>query len=105
PRERARILRRAADRLRDGVEALAMIITLEMGKPLAESRAEVEFAADYVEWFSEEAVRIDGRVANSPDGMSRHIVVRTPVGACLVITPWNFPLAVPARGIAPALAA
>jgi len=105
PRDRARILRRAADRLRDEVETMARIITLEMGKPLAESCAEVEFAADYIEWFAEEAVRVEGRTTSSPDGASQHIVMRTPVGPCLVITPWNFPLAVPARGIAPALAA
>ena len=105
PRERSRILRHAADRLRDEIETLANILTAEMGKPLAESRAEVEFAADYLEWFGEEAVRVAGRTAASPDGHSQHLVVRTPVGPCLVITPWNFPLAVPARGIGPALAA
>ncbi|MGD9572857.1 MAG: NAD-dependent succinate-semialdehyde dehydrogenase [Thermoleophilia bacterium] len=105
PRERARILRRAADRLRDEAEALALVGTLEMGKPLGESRAEVEFAADYLEWFGEEAVRIDGRVVTSPDGHSQHVVMRLPVGPCLVITPWNFPLAVPARSLAAALAA
>jgi succinate-semialdehyde dehydrogenase/glutarate-semialdehyde dehydrogenase len=65
-----------ADRLRDAAEAMALILTLEMGKPLGESRAEVEFAADYVEWFSEEAVRVDGRVAGSPDGLAQHIVMR-----------------------------
>ena len=76
-----------------------------MGKPLGESLAEVEFAADYLEWFAEEAVRISGRTQSSPDGENQHLVVRTPVGPCLVISPWNFPLAVPARGIGPALAA
>ena len=105
PRERARILRRAADRLRDEVATLSKIITLEMGKPLVESQDEVAFAADYLEWFAEEAVRIEGRITTSPDGLSQHVVVRSPVGPTLVITPWNFPLAVPARGIAPALAA
>ena len=105
PRERARILRRAAERLRDEIDSLALVLTCEMGKPLAESRAEVEFAADYLEWFAEEAVRIAGRTSTSPDGASRHLVVRTPVGPCLVVSPWNFPLAVPARGIGPALAA
>ncbi len=102
---RARILRRAADALRDEAEQMARILTAEMGKPLGESRAEVEFAADYLEWFAEEAVRISGRTQSSPDGESAHLVVRTPVGPCLVISPWNFPLAVPARGIGPALAA
>ncbi len=105
PRHRARILRRAAEALRDEIERMAEILTAEMGKPLAESRAEIEFAADYLEWFAEEAVRISGRTQSSPDGESQHLVVRTPVGPCLIITPWNFPLAVPARGIGPALAA
>ena len=105
PRERSRILRRASEALRDQTEELARILTAEMGKPLAESRAEVEFAADYLEWFAEEAVRISGRTQSSPDGESAHLVVRTPVGPCLIVTPWNFPLAVPARGIGPAIAA
>lgn len=105
PRERSRVLRRAADALRDDAESLAKVLTAEMGKPLAESRAEVAFAADYLEWFAEEAVRIGGRTAESPDGENTHLVVRGPVGPCLVITPWNFPLAVPARSLAPALAA
>jgi succinate-semialdehyde dehydrogenase/glutarate-semialdehyde dehydrogenase len=105
PRDRSRILRRAADALRDQVEAMARILTAEMGKPIGESRAEVDFAADYLEWFAEEAVRVAGRTSASPDGESRHLVVRTPVGPCLVVTPWNFPLAVPARGIGPAIAA
>lgn len=105
PRERSRILRRAADALREQPETMARLLTAEMGKPLAESRAEVEFAADYLEWFAEEAVRVSGRTQSSPDGDNAHLVVRTPVGPCLVITPWNFPLAVPARGIGPALAA
>ncbi|HTI32890.1 MAG TPA: aldehyde dehydrogenase family protein [Miltoncostaea sp.] len=107
PRERARVLRRAADALRHGpeAEAAAQGITAEMGKPLAESRDEARFGADYLEWFAEEAVRIDGRICDAPTGDARHLVTRAPVGPCLVITPWNFPLAVPARGIAPALAA
>jgi succinate-semialdehyde dehydrogenase / glutarate-semialdehyde dehydrogenase len=105
PRDRSRILRRAADALRDECEQMARILTAETGKPLAEARAEVEFAADYLEWFAEEAVRIAGRTSTSPDGESQHLVVRSPVGPCLVISPWNFPLAVPARGIGPAIAA
>lgn len=105
PRDRARILRRAADALRDQADEMASLLTAEMGKPLAESRGEVEFAADYLEWFAEEAVRVSGRTSVSPDGQSQHLVVRTPVGPCLIITPWNFPLAVPARGIGPAIAA
>lgn len=105
PRDRARILRRAADGVRDRAETLALLVSLEMGKPLAESRGEVEFAAEYLDWYADQATHIEGRVVTAPDGMTRHLVHRTPVGPCLVITPWNFPLAVPARGIAPALAA
>lgn len=105
PRERSRILRRAADALRADEDLIALIGTLEMGKPLAESRAEVAFAADYLEWFAEEAVRVSGRAAEAPEGGVRHLVQRVPVGPALIVTPWNFPLAVPARGVGPALAA
>ena len=105
PARAGRILRRAAEALREGSEKMARILTAEGGKPLADARAEVEFAADYLEWFSEEAARISGRAQVAPDGMSAHLVTRAPVGPCLVISPWNFPLAVPARGIAPAIAA
>jgi succinate-semialdehyde dehydrogenase / glutarate-semialdehyde dehydrogenase len=105
PRDRARILRRAADALREQVDQLAALLTAEMGKPLAESAAEVEFAAEYLEWFAEEATRIAGRTQVSPDGQNAHLVVKSPVGPCLIVTPWNFPLAVPARGVGPALAA
>ena len=105
PRDRSRVLRRAADGLRARRDLLALVATLEMGRPLPESAAEVEFAADYLEWFAEEAVRIEGREVLLPGGSARATVRRTPVGPCLVVAPWNFPLAVPARGIAPALAA
>jgi succinate-semialdehyde dehydrogenase/glutarate-semialdehyde dehydrogenase len=105
PRERSRLLRRASDALRDQTETFTMLATLEMGKPLAESRAEVAFAADYLEWYAEEAVRLGGRQAPDPDGPVRHVVLHQPVGACLIVTPWNFPVAVPARGLAAALAA
>jgi succinate-semialdehyde dehydrogenase / glutarate-semialdehyde dehydrogenase len=105
PRERSRVLRRAADQLRIEEGPLAALVTAEMGKPIAESREEVRFAADYLEWFAEEAVRIDGRTCAAPEGSARHMVMRTPVGPTLIITPWNFPLAVPARGLGPALAA
>ena len=104
-RERARILRRAADELEREVETLAMLVTLEMGKPLAESRDEVRFAARYLEWSAEEAVRVTGGFREDPDGSSSIMVTRRPVGPCLVITPWNFPVAVPARGIGAALGA
>jgi succinate-semialdehyde dehydrogenase / glutarate-semialdehyde dehydrogenase len=105
PRERARVLRRSADAMVREIDRLAMLITLETGKPLAESRDEVRFAAEYLDWCADEAVRIAGSVQQSPDGASRIMVVRRPVGPCLLITPWNFPLAVPARGVAAALAA
>jgi succinate-semialdehyde dehydrogenase/glutarate-semialdehyde dehydrogenase len=105
PRTRARILRRAADALRETTHDVAGVITAEMGKPLAESENEVAFAADYLEWSAEETLRIGGRTATSPDGDATHLVLKTPVGPCLIITPWNFPLAVPARGLGPAIAA
>jgi succinate-semialdehyde dehydrogenase / glutarate-semialdehyde dehydrogenase len=105
PRERARVLRVAADRLRADAATVALLVTMEMGKPLAESAAEVEFAAEHLEWYAEEAVRIGGREGLLPDGGARVIVRSDPVGPCLTITPWNFPIAVPARSIAPALAA
>jgi succinate-semialdehyde dehydrogenase / glutarate-semialdehyde dehydrogenase len=105
PRQRARILRRAADALGERASELALVLTAEAGKPLAESEAEVEFAAEYLEWYAEEAVRVGGREGLLPDGDARMVVRRDPIGPCLILTPWNFPLAVPARGIAPALAA
>ncbi len=105
PRERARVLRRAADALREQREVVALLVTLEMGKPLSESRDEVDFAAEHLEWCGEEAVRPDGRQALAPEGGVRHIVRRDPIGPCLILTPWNFPIAVPARGVAAALAA
>jgi succinate-semialdehyde dehydrogenase/glutarate-semialdehyde dehydrogenase len=80
-------------------------MTLEMGKPLAESRAEVAYAAEFFRWFSEEAVRIEGRYGVAPVGSGRLLTMRHPVGPCLLITPWNFPLAMGARKIAPAIAA
>ncbi len=105
PNERAQVLRRSADSLMRDVDRVAMLITLEMGKPLAESREEVAFAAEYLEWCAEEALRVSGTVRRSPDGSSCIVVERRPVGPCLIVTPWNFPLAVPARGVAAALAA
>ena len=105
PRDRARVLRRAADALEREAERLAMLITLEMGKPLAESRDEVSFAAEYLEWSAEEAVRVQGSICEDPSGSARIMVTRRPVGPCLIVSPWNFPLAIPARGVAAALAA
>ena len=105
PRERAEILRRAFDMVTARAEDFALLMTLEMGKPLAESRGEVTYGAEFLRWFSEEAARISGRYATAPDGLARLMVHKRPVGPCLFITPWNFPLAMATRKIAPAIAA
>jgi len=104
-RERAEILRRAFDLLQDRAEDVALLMTIEMGKPLAESRAEVTYGGEFLRWFAEEAVRVQGRYGPNPEGTGRMIVTRHPVGPCFLITPWNFPLAMATRKIAPALAA
>ena len=104
-RARAETLRRAFDVVQDRGEDLALLMTLEMGKPLAESRAEVAYGAEFLRWFSEEAARIQGRYGPTPEGAGRMIVTRHPVGPCYLVTPWNFPLAMATRKIAPALAA
>jgi len=105
PRERSDILRRAYDLLIARQEELALLMTLEMGKPLAEARGEIAYAAEFLRWFSEEAVRIDGGFAVAPNGQGRLLVMREPVGPCLLITPWNFPMAMGTRKIGPAIAA
>src|SRR5579862_5620043 len=105
PRERGEILRRAYELLTERADDLALLMTLEMGKPVAESKAEITYAADFFRWFSEEAVRIDGRWTPNPNGGARLVVMRQPVGPCLFITPWNFPMAMGARKIGPAIAA
>jgi succinate-semialdehyde dehydrogenase/glutarate-semialdehyde dehydrogenase len=105
PRQRGEILRRAFEALMERVDDLALIMTLEMGKPLAESRAEVAYAAEFFRWFSEEAVRVSGDYRVAPAGGSRIVVMRQPVGPSLLIAPWNFPMAMAARKIAPAVAA
>jgi succinate-semialdehyde dehydrogenase/glutarate-semialdehyde dehydrogenase len=84
---------------------VALLMTLEMGKPLAESRAEVAYGAEFMRWFAEEAVRIVGRYGINPENTGRMIVSQHPVGPCYLITPWNFPLAMATRKVAPALAA
>jgi succinate-semialdehyde dehydrogenase / glutarate-semialdehyde dehydrogenase len=104
-RARAELLWRIYRKLIERREPLARLITLEMGKPLRESQGELDYAADFVRWFAEEAVRIDGHYGPAPDGASRLLVGRRPVGPCLLITPWNFPLAMATRKLAPALAA
>jgi succinate-semialdehyde dehydrogenase/glutarate-semialdehyde dehydrogenase len=105
PRERSDILRRAYDLLVQRAEDLALLMTLEMGKPLSEARGEVAYAAEFFRWFSEEAVRIDGGYAVAPNGQGRLLLTRHPVGPCVLITPWNFPLAMGSRKIGPAVAA
>ncbi|GMM95055.1 NAD-dependent succinate-semialdehyde dehydrogenase [Microbacterium sp. MTN4-26] len=104
-RERAELLRRAFDLLQERKEDIALLMTLEMGKPLAEARGEVAYGGEFLRWFSEEAVRASGRYGANPEGTGRMIVTQHPVGPCYLITPWNFPLAMATRKIAPALAA
>jgi succinate-semialdehyde dehydrogenase/glutarate-semialdehyde dehydrogenase len=104
-RVRSDILRRAYDLLQERRDDFAMLMTLEMGKPLAESNGEVTYGGEFLRWFSEEAVRITGRYGSNPEGTGRMIVTQHPVGPCYLITPWNFPLAMATRKIAPALAA
>ena len=105
PRERGEILRRAWEGINERADELALVMTLEMGKPLAESKAEITYAAEFFRWFAEEAVRIEGRFATAPNGQGRLITMRQPVGPCYAITPWNFPMAMGTRKIGPAVAA
>jgi succinate-semialdehyde dehydrogenase / glutarate-semialdehyde dehydrogenase len=105
PRERAEILRRTFDLVRARSEEFAMLISLEMGKPLAEARGEVTYGNEFLRWFSEEAVRISGRYGVSPEGTGRMLITQRPVGPAFAITPWNFPLAMATRKIGPAIAA
>ncbi|HEY1733915.1 MAG TPA: NAD-dependent succinate-semialdehyde dehydrogenase, partial [Acidimicrobiales bacterium] len=104
-RERGEILRRSFEALMDNVADLGLLMTLEMGKPIAEAKGEIAYAAEFFRWFSEEAVRIKGDYRPAPAGGSRMITVRQPVGPVLLITPWNFPMAMPTRKIGPAVAA
>jgi succinate-semialdehyde dehydrogenase / glutarate-semialdehyde dehydrogenase len=103
--ERARILRRTADLLRERKERIALTMTLEQGKPLAEAAGEVEYAAGFFEWFGGEAERIYGQVVPPQKAEKRVLVLRQPVGVTAAITPWNFPAAMLARKLGPALAA
>lgn len=105
PRERAKILHRAFELVTQRAEDFALLMTLEMGKPLAESRGEVAYGAEFLRWFSEEAVRDYGRYLTTPEGKNKILVQHKPVGPCLLITPWNFPLAMATRKVAPAVAA
>jgi len=105
PRERGEILRRAFDEITERIDELALLMTLEMGKPVADSKAEIGYAAEFFRWYSEEAVRIDGRFAMGAAGQGRLLTMKQPVGPCYMITPWNFPLAMGTRKIGPAIAA
>lgn len=105
PRQRSDLLRAAFDLVREHAEDLAALMTLEMGKPLAEARGEVTYGGEFLRWFSEEAVRIGGDYRTNPEGTGRAIVLKRPVGPVYAITPWNFPLAMATRKIGPALAA
>ncbi len=104
-RERSDILMRAFDLLHERIDDLALLMTLEMGKPLAEARGEIAYAAEFLRHFAGEAVRIDGGYQSAPTGGARFLVVKQPVGPCLLITPWNFPMAMATRKIGPAIAA
>ncbi|MGB9183564.1 MAG: NAD-dependent succinate-semialdehyde dehydrogenase [Solirubrobacteraceae bacterium] len=105
PRDRGEILRRAFETIVERTDELALIMTLEMGKTITESKAEITYAAEFFRWYSEEAVRIDGRYSRAANGQGRVLTMTQPVGPCLLITPWNFPLAMGTRKVGPAIAA
>ncbi|XPP25514.1 MAG: NAD-dependent succinate-semialdehyde dehydrogenase [Leucobacter sp.] len=104
-RERSNILRRAFDLLIERKEQFALLMSIEMGKPIAEARGEVVYGGEFLRWFSEEAVRVQGDYRQNPEGTGNIVVSHLPVGPTYFITPWNFPLAMATRKIAPALAA
>ena len=104
-RERSNILRRTFDLLMERKEDFALLMSMEMGKPIAEARGEVNYGGEFLRWFSEEAVRVPGDYRQNPEGTGTMVVSQMPVGPCYFITPWNFPLAMATRKIAPALAA
>jgi succinate-semialdehyde dehydrogenase/glutarate-semialdehyde dehydrogenase len=105
PRQRGEILRRAFEAITEQADDFAKLISLEMGKTLAEARGEVAYGAEFFRWYAEEAVRISGTWLTAPAGGSRLLTMKQPVGPCLLITPWNFPLAMGTRKIGPAIAA
>src|SRR3954462_1241324 len=105
PRERGEILRRAYELITERSDDLALLMTLEMGKSLKESAAEIAYASEFFRWFAEEAVRIEGRYGIAPNGAGRLLTMKQPVGPCIMITPWNFPKAMGTRKIGPAIAA
>ena len=103
--KRASILRAWHELVVANTHDLAAILTAEQGKPLTEARAEIAYAASYIEWFAAEAVRMEGEILPAPSGDKRILVLKEPVGVCAAITPWNFPAAMVTRKVAPALAA
>ena len=105
PRQRGEILRSAFEMITERIDDLALLMTLEMGKPVADSKAEITYASEFFRWYSEQAVRIGGTYSISPDGNQRIMTMKQPVGPCLMITPWNFPMAMGTRKIGPAIAA
>ncbi|ASU81630.1 NAD-dependent succinate-semialdehyde dehydrogenase [Nocardiopsis gilva YIM 90087] len=105
PRDRGEILRRGYELLMERQDDLALLMTLEMGKPVAEAKGEIAYAAEFFRWFSEEAVRIEGGYSLAPNGQARFLIMRQPVGPSMLITPWNFPMAMGTRKIGPAIAA
>ena len=105
PRVRGELLRRAWELLQERRDDFALLMTLEMGKPLAEAQGEVNYGGEFLRWFGEEAVRINGRYGPNPEGTGQIVISHRPVGPAYLITPWNFPLAMATRKIAPALAA
>lgn len=105
PRDRSELLRSAFEVLTERADDLALLMTLEMGKALAEARGEVTYGAEFFRWFAEEAVRVHGRYSVAPNGATRLLTMKQPVGPTLMITPWNFPLAMGTRKIGPAIAA
>lgn len=104
-KDRAAVLQAWARLIMDSQEDLAVLLTAEQGKPLAEARGEIAYAASFIDWFAEEAKRIEGSVLQSPQGHQRMLVIKQPIGVCAAITPWNFPAAMITRKVAPALAA
>ncbi|MGV0644688.1 NAD-dependent succinate-semialdehyde dehydrogenase [Mycolicibacterium sp. XJ2546] len=105
PRARADMLMGAFELLHARVDDLALLMTLEMGKPLPEARGEIAYAAEFCRHFAEEATRIDGGYQTAPAGGARFLITRQPVGPCLLVTPWNFPMAMGTRKLGPAIAA
>ena len=105
PRYRAELLRSAFEKVAAMADDFALLMSLEMGKPIAEAKGEVAYGNEFIRWFSEEAVRVTGRYGTAPDGKNRIMVLKRPVGPSLFITPWNFPLAMATRKIGPAIAA